>query len=521
MKTNNLSRLAVLLLVISNACTRQDDPGLDQTPSQAISVIADTQQEPGTRSTLSGLNTCWVAGTDQIGIFSPQAKTTQEGSVPARNVAFTAQSSARSSAFTGTMYWGSTSTAHSFYAYYPYNSGYSGSQTAVPISLSANQTQTQAGNSDHLGALDFLAASPVAITSPSVAGELGGSLNLNFNHVFSMIEFQIKGSGSLSQVRLTGASPLALETGACTIDLTQTPGTDAYTITQNATSALVSVTLGTPATLSSETAASIYMMVLPGTQSAGVTISLKVGDTWKEMAKTLSSGSFIRGKKYVIALNSDDTGWSNNVFTDARDGNSYPYLTIGTQVWMTKNLAYLPAVSPVTSGSTTEPYYYVYSNTGTDVTVAKAMSNYSTYGVLYNWPAAMYGSSSSGSNPSGVKGICPDGWHLPSDAEWTQLVNSLGGSSYAGGKMKETGYTYWNSPNSGATNSGGFTALGAGYRWSSYGGQSWDKGNYAFFWSSTEASGYPYSRSLAYNNATVSRNGSGKDDGLSVRCVKD
>lgn len=521
MKTNKLAKFAVLLLAILSACTVQDDPGIDQAPAQAISVIADTQQEPGTKSTLSGLNTFWVAGTDQIGIFSPQAKTTQEGSAPARNVAFTAQSSARSSAFTGTMYWGSTSTAHSFYAYYPYNPGYSGSQTAVPISLSANQVQTQAGNSDHIGALDFLAASPVAVTSPSVAGELGGSLNLNFNHVFSMVEFQVKGSGSLSQVRLTGASPLALEAGACTIDLTQTPGNDAYTITQNATSKLVSVTLGTPATLSSEIAVSIYLIVLPGTQSAGITISLKIGDTWKEMAKTLSSGGFIRGKKYIIALNTNDSGWSNNVFTDARDGNSYPYLTIGTQVWMAKNLAYLPAVSLVSSGSTTEPYYYVYDNTGTDATDAKATSNYGTYGVLYNWPAAMNGSSSSGSNPSGVKGICPDGWHLPSAAEWTQLVNSLGGSAFAGGKMKATGTTLWKTPNSGATNASGFTALPAGYRWASYGGQYWDRGNYAFYWSTSSMENYSNSESLTYSNATASQNASGRNEGLSVRCVKD
>jgi hypothetical protein len=104
-----------------------------------------------------------------------------------------------------------------------------------------------------------------------------------------------------------------------------------------------------------------------------------------------------------IALNPKD-----NIFTDSRDGHKYKYVKIGSQVWMAENLAYLPIVNLGSSKSHTEPKYYVYSYTGTDVNEAKKTSNYSTYGVLYNWPAAI--------------AACPPGWHLASDSEWTILT---------------------------------------------------------------------------------------------------
>src|SRR5690554_6744787 len=118
---------------------------------------------------------------------------------------------------------------------------------------------------------------------------------------------------------------------------------------------------------------------------------------------------------------------NNEAFTDPRDGNVYKIITIGDQVWMAENLAYLPSVNMVADGSedAAGSYYYVYGYDGTNVADAKATGNYATYDVLYNWTAAM--------------NACPDGWHLPSDAEWTELTDYLGGASVAGGKLKETG----------------------------------------------------------------------------------
>jgi uncharacterized protein (TIGR02145 family) len=164
------------------------------------------------------------------------------------------------------------------------------------------------------------------------------------------------------------------------------------------------------------------------------------------------------------AFNCDDA------FVDIRDRQSYQSVQIGNQCWMKENLKYLPEVSELATGSETTPYYYVYGYDGTDVLVAKSISNFSNYGVLYNWSAAVAGSVGSSSNPSNIRGICPKGWHLPSDDEWKQLEMFLGLSQVQadatswrgtdeGNKLKSVGTAYWNSPNSGATNSTGFTAL--------------------------------------------------------------
>jgi uncharacterized protein (TIGR02145 family) len=191
------------------------------------------------------------------------------------------------------------------------------------------------------------------------------------------------------------------------------------------------------------------------------------------------------------------------------DKKSYKVIQIGTQWWMAENLAYLPAVSPPTLGSQKEPFYYVYDYNGRSVSEAKATPNYTTYGVLYNWPAAMV--------------ACPPGWHLPSDEEWTALTNFLGGEGVAGGKMKETGTAHWLSTNTGyigATNKSGFSALPGGFRY--YYGQFTNIGYSGYWWSSTEiGTNYPWYRFLYYDYSHVYRHFNTNEDGFSVRCVRD
>jgi uncharacterized protein (TIGR02145 family) len=187
---------------------------------------------------------------------------------------------------------------------------------------------------------------------------------------------------------------------------------------------------------------------------------------------------------------------------------------------MAENLKYLPSVVGPGTGSYSEAYCYVYGYDGTSISAAKATENYATYGVLYNWPAAMAGSASSNANPSGVQGVCPAGWHLPSDAEWTELTDYLGGISVAGGKLKETGTTHWQSPNRGATNETGFTALPGGRR--SIGGYFVDVGNFGYWWSATEnGTSNAGGRFLYYNFSSVEMTNFGKEHGFSVRCVRD
>jgi len=192
-------------------------------------------------------------------------------------------------------------------------------------------------------------------------------------------------------------------------------------------------------------------------------------------------------KFQIKAIIAGGSGSSSGIFTDNRDGKKYKWVRIGTQTWMAENLNY-----HTSTGS------WCYDNKS---------SNCEKYGRLYNWETA--------------KKVCPDDWYLPGDAEWTQLTGYLGGKSVAGGKLKETGTTHWNSPNTGATNESGFTALPVGYRY--FNGAFSDMGSYyGRWWSSTEYSttGAWY-RGLGYSYADVSRFNVSKEFGFSVRCVRD
>lgn len=201
------------------------------------------------------------------------------------------------------------------------------------------------------------------------------------------------------------------------------------------------------------------------------------------------------------------------------DSNNYAVVTIGNQTWMAENLKYLPSVVGIGTVSETTPYYYVYGYNGTDVSAAKATTNYDTYGVLYNWPAAMAGFSSSSSNPSGVQGVCPSGWHLPSDAEWTELSDYLGGQSVAGGKLKETGTIHWYSPNTGATNETSFTALPSGELFEN--GSFYNIGTNAAWWSTTRYNtDYIWYWGTGYDYSDLGRLFNSEKLGHAVRCIK-
>lgn len=195
----------------------------------------------------------------------------------------------------------------------------------------------------------------------------------------------------------------------------------------------------------------------------------------------------------------------SDTYTDARDGNVYQLVSIGNQRWMAENLRYLPFVDMAVTESDTEPHYYVYDYDGTDVEHAKQSDNYQTYGVLYNFAAAQV--------------VCPEGWHLPSHTDWTELTDFLGGTDIAGAKLKEAGTTHWNAPNTGATNSSGFTALPAGART----GYGFDMLHVmCYWWSATEQNATEaWLRYLYSGYSSVTEVGSAKKLGYSVRCLKD
>ena len=191
------------------------------------------------------------------------------------------------------------------------------------------------------------------------------------------------------------------------------------------------------------------------------------------------------------------------------DGNVYQTIIIGEQEWMMENLKvthYRDGTAIPTGHSNSD-----WSNlsTGAYAVYNDDESNADTYGYLYNWYAV-----------DDSRNIAPEGWHVPTDDEWQILVDYLGGSSVAGGKMKETGTEHWNSPNTGATNESGFTALPGGYRIGN--GYYFSMGNYGYFWSSTESSSnFAWYRELGYYHSAVGRHSGSKQIGFSVRCVRD
>jgi len=259
------------------------------------------------------------------------------------------------------------------------------------------------------------------------------------------------------------------------------------------------------------------------TNETGFKIERKTGDgnytqvgTAGSDATTFVDNGLVSGTTYtyrVLAYNTvgNSITYSNQVIitiskSDCDEMTTYPTVTIGSQIWMQKNLNVckyrngddIPQVQDPTQWAnlTTGAWCYVQNNT----------ANGTVYGKMYNWYAV-----------NDTRGLAPEGWHIPSNSEWTTLTGYLGGTSVAGGKMKTQ--EYWSSPNTGATNSSGFTTLPGGIREND--GSFTTIGYNAVFWSSTEyGSLSAWSRGLNYYVSSISSGDDDKVEGNFVRCVK-
>ena len=220
----------------------------------------------------------------------------------------------------------------------------------------------------------------------------------------------------------------------------------------------------------------------------------------------------------AYATNSEGTSYGKAIYFTTKqneanivdvDGNVYPIVTIGTQVWMAENLkttkyndgTIIPLMTENNAWtSLTSPGYSWYDNDDTKYKVV--------YGALYNWYTVNTGK------------LCPKGWHVPTDSEWTILTKYLGGDIVAGGKLKETGTVYWAIPNEGATNETNFTARPGGHR--EIDGEFLNIKFSSYWWSSTEQSQTnAWIRDIFYVETFITRYDSNKREGASVRCIRD
>jgi len=264
---------------------------------------------------------------------------------------------------------------------------------------------------------------------------------------------------------------------------------------------------------------------------------LTAGTTYYVRAYATNSAGTAYGEQlsFMTASNSGTDGQpcSGAATVTDYDGNTYNTVQIGLQCWMKENLrtthysngANIPNGDYATSY--TDPYYYDYPSSGFSL---------SERGYLYNWSAAMHGAASSEANPSGVQGICPTGWHLPSDAEWGQLIQYVrsqshyccGSSSIQIGKALAAN-SGWNSSsntcavgnNQSTNNATGLSVVPAGIFNGTYNGV----GNNIRFWTSTAEESTYYAKTIfmSYSSADFLQNQSGNrcNYGFSVRCLRD
>jgi len=223
--------------------------------------------------------------------------------------------------------------------------------------------------------------------------------------------------------------------------------------------------------------------------SEGVTPLTETLSYGEHILKIIMPGFWELNQSFSIDGSTSEFNFSlseTGTFTDSRDGEKYNWVRIGDQIWMAENLNY----------KTTNSWCY-----------DKNDSKYNTYGRLYNWEAAMQ--------------ACPSGWHLPSNDEWRQLADFLGGRSVAGGKMKQSGTSHWKSPNTYATNSSGFSALPGGF-YNNYNETFIRLSVAACFRSSTKiASDAVNYWILYYEFNDISPVAEFMNFGISVRCIRD
>ena len=251
---------------------------------------------------------------------------------------------------------------------------------------------------------------------------------------------------------------------------------------------------------------SIPPTILPS--GSNIYIYPSFGDTCiLNVNQTISQGATLNAENAILII-------ANNVILNANGfvglkTNNNDSILICTQKWLRKNLDVVKYRNGDPIPQVNNPLDWSNLTTGAWCYYNNDPANGAVYGKLYNWYAV-----------NDARGLAPIGWHIPTWQEWDVLSNCLGGDALSGGPMKEIGTVHWITPNSGATNLSGFTALPGG--WRGTGGGFSSKGFQAYWWSSNFfSSPFPWGRMLEYTSTVAGGGANVETHGFSVRCVKD
>jgi uncharacterized protein (TIGR02145 family) len=386
---------------------------------------------------------------------------------------------------------------------YYYNSGTSGSPVWTRLSTGTagdgSETKVEGGTNITVTG-SGTQASPYIVNAITAKGTSAGQIEYWNGSAWVMIE-PTKNTGATLQ-KINGVPTW---TGGYTIP-------DAPTIgTATAEDGQATITYGAPGSNGGAAITSYTATSSPG----GITETVTQAGSGSITVVGLTNGTAYTFT--VTATNAEGTSLASQLSNSVTP--NIPSVTIGNQIWTNKNLdvstyrdgTVIPKVEDdgAWANLTTGAYSY-YNN---DSTTYAAI-----YGKLYNW-YAVAGIHDNDPNTAN-KTLAPEGWHVPTDVEWTTLSTYLGGEGVAGGKMKEVGVSHWFYPNGGATNESGFSGLPGGIRY--YNGTFYYIGSNGYWWSSTEVSASnAWSRYLDVSYGNVTRYGSHKGSGFSVRCLRD
>ena len=274
---------------------------------------------------------------------------------------------------------------------------------------------------------------------------------------------------------------------------------------------------GLTATLSAGTLVSgngTLQFIISGTPALTGKASISIDFGGKTCAITLNVEETSQSSGINFTSNETALGTFQTNITDI-DGNTYKTVKIGNKVWMAENLKVSKYNDGTIIPSVTDNSQWKNLTTGAWSYYNNDANNNANFGKIYNWFAVS-------PTTNGNKNVCPTGWHVPTSTEWSSLDDYLGGTSVAGGKMKEVGTTSWNSPNKGASNTSLFTALPGGYR--DVDGSFRQINLYGYWWSTTEnnlntiVALYVFLRNSEERTYSI---GNYKVVGYSVRCIKD